>query len=150
MIINRQKKVRIQENGLARFLGRIRRELKLPAAKMTVCFVSDSEIAKLNKQFRAKPKPTDVLSFPARSLIRGRAAKNGNAPVDVPQNFLGDIAISPETAHRNAKKYGRTLEEELRILMLHGTLHLLGYDHEVDRGEMERLEMRLRRRLRLA
>ena len=150
MIINRQKKIHIQENALARFLGRVRRELKLPSARITVCFVSDSEIAKLNKQFRAKPKPTDVLSFPARRMIAGRASTNGDAPADVPRNFLGDVAISPETAKRNARKFGRTLDEEIRILMLHGTLHLLGYDHEVDRGEMERLEMRLRRRLRLA
>ena len=62
-------------------------------------------------------------------------------------NFLGDIAISPTTARRNAKKYGRPLPIELQILMLHGVLHLLGYDHETDRGKMNRIEQRLRRRL---
>jgi probable rRNA maturation factor len=92
------------------------------------------------------PKATDVLSFPSHEHKRGRESKNGHGNA----NELGDIAISPETARRNAKKYGRTVEQEIRILMLHGTLHLLGYDHEADDGAMERLEMRLRRRLRLA
>jgi probable rRNA maturation factor len=61
--------------------------------------------------------------------------------------FLGDIAISPRVARRNAKSLGRQLPEELKVLILHGVLHLLGYDHETDRGEMERIEMRLRRKL---
>jgi rRNA maturation RNase YbeY len=65
-------------------------------------------------------------------------------------NFLGDIAISPATALRNAKKYNRTLPSELQILILHGVLHLLGYDHETDRGQMTRIEHRLRRKLGLS
>jgi probable rRNA maturation factor len=65
-------------------------------------------------------------------------------------NFLGDIAISPATARRNAKKYNRTLPSELQILILHGVLHLLGYDHETDRGQMTRIEHRLRRKLGLS
>lgn len=150
MIINRQKRIRIREAALARFLSDVRRELKVPRAKVTVCFVTDAEIAKLNGKFRGKPKATDVLSFPAREYARGRAAKNGHAKLRDSENSLGDIAISPETARRNAKEFGRSVDEEIRILMLHGTLHLLGYDHEVDGGEMERLELRLRRRLRLA
>ena len=64
--------------------------------------------------------------------------------------FLGDIAISPKVARRNAKSLGRQLPEELKVLILHGVLHLLGYDHETDRGEMERIEMRLRRKLGIA
>jgi probable rRNA maturation factor len=62
-------------------------------------------------------------------------------------SFLGDIAIAPSVARRNAKKLGRTLPSELQILILHGVLHLLGYDHETDRGQMDRLEARLRRKL---
>ena len=61
--------------------------------------------------------------------------------------YLGDIAISPQTAQRNARRFGRTLPQELRILLLHGVLHLMGYDHETDRGQMERRERRLRREL---
>jgi probable rRNA maturation factor len=66
------------------------------------------------------------------------------------KSFLGDIAIAPGVAKRNAKSLGRTPPEELRILVLHGVLHLLGYDHETDRGEMDRIEQRMRRRLGLA
>jgi probable rRNA maturation factor len=64
--------------------------------------------------------------------------------------FLGEIAISPETARRNARRYGRSLDRELRTLILHGILHLMGYDHETDRGQMNHLEGRLRRRLGLS
>ena len=76
----------------------------------------------------------------SRSCAEIRARKHRGA-------FLGDIAISPVVARRNARALGRKLPEELQILILHGVLHLLGYDHEADRGEMERVEMRLRRRL---
>ena len=65
-------------------------------------------------------------------------------------SYLGDIAISAEAALRNARRFARTLPQELRVLILHGVLHLAGYDHEVDRGEMDRLERRLRRRLGLS
>ena len=64
--------------------------------------------------------------------------------------FLGDVVISPTVARRNAKRFGRTMAEEIRILLLHGILHLMGYDHESDRGEMESVEAKLRSRLRLA
>ncbi len=67
-----------------------------------------------------------------------------------PGEYLGDIAISPATARRYAKKHGRELSSELRVLILHGVLHLLGYDHETDRGEMDRIERKLRKRLGLA
>ncbi len=65
-------------------------------------------------------------------------------------SYLGDIAISPEAALRNARRFARTLSQELRVLILHGVLHLAGYDHEADRGEIDRLERRLRRRLGLS
>lgn len=76
--------------------------------------------------------------------VRPRAAKS--AGID----YLGDIAISPVVARRNAERFGRSLSIELRVLILHGVLHLLGYDHEVDSGEMERYEIRLRSRFKLA
>jgi probable rRNA maturation factor len=144
MILNRQSRIPLQDAVLARFLTSVRRELKLSRRKVTVCFVEDREIARLNRKFLGKPKPTDVLSFPA----------NGNGASDFPDSdgtkVLGDIAISPQAARRNAKLFGRTLDEEIRILILHGVLHLAGYDHEVDDGEMERIEMRLRKKLKLA
>ncbi len=83
-----------------------------------------------------------TLALPKRALKRAALAAEAN--------FLGDIAISPATARRNAKKYNRTLPSELQILILHGVLHLLGYDHETDRGQMTRIENRLRRKLGLS
>ncbi len=144
MILNRQNRIPLQDAVLARFLTSVCRELKLSRREVTVCFVDDREITRLNRKFRGKPKPTDVLSFPA----------NGTSASDFPHEedakLLGDIAISPQAARRNAKLFGRTLDEEIRILILHGVLHLAGYDHEVDDGEMERIEMRLRKKLKLA
>ncbi len=145
-------------------------ELKLEKAGVAVCFVSDREIARMNQVFRKKMGPTDVLSFPAqeRRKIQRRGAENAGSrgekrsekwPFARPWRaqgkragnavYMGDIAISPMTARRNAKKFGRPLSTELRVLILHGILHLLGYDHETDRGRMERVEKKLRRRLRL-
>ena len=77
-----------------------------------------------------------ALAVPKRTMKPGALAPDAN--------FLGDIAISPATARRNAKKFNRTLPSELQILILHGVLHLLGYDHETDRGQMSRIEQRLR------
>ena len=153
MILNRQRAVRVARRPLDLFLARVRRELGIGEANVTICFVSDAEIARMNQAFRKKKGPTDVLSFPATrrrrpvSLPRRGKTRSGlRSPKEV---FLGDVAISPATARRNAKKLGRSLPSELQILILHGVLHLLGYDHETDRGEMDRVEARLRRKLRL-
>jgi rRNA maturation RNase YbeY len=255
MILNRQRTVRIARPALESFLRRIRRQLRLGKAEVTIAFVTDAEIARLNRAYRKKQGPTDVLSFPAiahrrpvrlpvapallfaqtqqvpvptstypsrkhlatkrptnvAAAFRGRrlspacshtkdehlypatppnchpdrsdpalssaphsraGSRSGGTPARPPQShttasaagplptrlsqstqqagFLGDIAISPATARRNAKKFGRSFPDELRILMLHGVLHLLGYDHETDTGQMERLEQKLRQQLRLA
>ena len=100
-------------------------------SSVTIAFVSDNKIRSLNQQFRGINKPTDVLSFPS----------------DLETGELGDIAISVEAAARQAKENGLTLNEEIAQLILHGLLHLSGYDHETDNGEMNRLELRLRRKL---
>ncbi len=161
MILNRQRSVRLSNRALELFLQRVKRELRLGAAQVTVCLVSDAEIAGMNKAFRKKQGPTDVLSFPAETSRKNRhgirrrrigvAGKRTKSRVGArKRNFLGDIAIAPAVAKRNAQIYGRTLPVEIKILILHGVLHLLGYDHETDRGEMERAEKKLRRRLGLA
>lgn len=149
MILNRQRSVRLSKRALELFLQRVKRELRLGAAHVTVCLVSDAEIAGMNKRFRKKQGPTDVLSFPASArTTRSRRMKPKGGQTE--EKFLGDIAIAPRVAKRNAQIYGRTLPVEMKILILHGVLHLLGYDHETDRGEMERTEKKLRRRLGLA
>lgn len=146
---------------LEEFAGEARQLLRLTEDSVAVCLVSDVEIARWNKEYRGKNKATDVLSFPAdqeasdmmasRSKRRSseprkrRAALNRHAQ----KKYLGDIAIAPAVARRNALRFGRTFDQEMRILILHGMLHLMGYDHETDEGEMDRKERRLRRRLKL-
>jgi probable rRNA maturation factor len=172
MILNRQRTVRVARPPLEAFLVRVREQLRLNGAEITIALVTDKSIAQMNETYRHKKGPTDVLSFPsdasprrsgarrgsrASSAKRPRAGRQGTT-LAVPnktrkvaaaseEHFLGDIAISPATARRNAKKFGRTLPGELQILILHGVLHLLGYDHETDNGQMTRIENRLRRKL---
>ena len=106
--------------------------------EVSVLLTTDEGIRGLNRRFRKKNKATDVLSFPA--------ADHGFNPGN---GFAGDLAISVETAARQAEEHGHRLSVELRVLMLHGLLHLAGYDHEADEGKMARKEARLRARLRL-
>lgn len=159
MILNRQRAVRVVRRQLEEFLGKVERELGLDEADVTVCLVSDAEIARMNEAFRKKKGPTDVLSFPAAKLKQtGAAAKRreniytefAERTEDTEKKYLGDIAIAPLTARRYAKKNGRSLNNELRVLILHGVLHLLGYDHETDHGEMDRIENKMRRRFGLS
>jgi probable rRNA maturation factor len=147
-IENRQRRVRLSLSVLERFLLRLNRELGLRPGATFVRFLTDSEMKRLNQKFRQKAKTTDVLSFPSEVHSNPRGLRRRT--IEVRGSFLGDIAISPTVARRNAKTFGRTMVEEICILMLHGVLHLLGYDHETDGGEMEQMELRLRRQLGLS
>jgi probable rRNA maturation factor len=164
MIVNRQRNVRIPTRDLREFLSRARRALRLPAESVTVCLVTNSKMARWNRAYRGKAGPTDVLSFPANGTRRNgrkqtaqkyqasrKFRSDSDAFVSASDNstasYLGDIAIAPVVARRNARRFGRTFGEEMRILILHGMLHLMGYDHETDTGEMDRREWRLRRAL---
>ena len=149
MIVNRQRAARLARPPLESFLRRVKNELGLEEAGLTVRLVSDAEISRMNETFRKKKGPTDVLSFPMVARRRPVRLRRGSRTVRAGE-YLGDIAISPATAQRYAKKNGRKLSNELEVLILHGVLHLLGYDHETDRGEMDRLERRLRQRFGLA
>lgn len=145
MILNQQRDVRVARRPLESFLRRVKRELGLSQSDVTVCLVSDKAMARLNHNFRKKKGPTDVLSFPAAVWNRPVPLRRmSSAVTSVRHEYLGDIAISPATARRHAKNHG--LGSELRVLILHGVLHLLGYDHETDRGEMAKIEQRLRKR----
>jgi probable rRNA maturation factor len=148
MIVNRQRAARLARPPLESFLRRVRNELGLEEESLTVCLVSDAEIARMNEKFRKKKGPTDVLSFPTVARRGPVRVRRGSRPVKRGE-YLGDIVISPTTARRYARKNGRTLSSELQVLILHGVLHLLGYDHEMDRGEMDRAERKLRKRFRL-
>lgn len=140
MIANRQRRVRVSPARLGRFLGRVRRALRLGPEAVALCLVENRDMARLNRAYRGKGYATDVLSFPAQNGKAGpRRIRNGE--------FLGDIAIAPAVARRNAQEDGHSTEHELKILIVHGVLHLMGYDHETDDGEMQRREMKLRRQL---
>ena len=124
--------------NLTRFLNRARTAIPLHGT-VSVLLTSDAELKRLNRTFRNKNKPTDVLSFPA-DPIPGLPQAHQHA---------GDLAISLDTAARQAADHGHTLAAELRILLLHGLLHLSGLDHETDTGEMAARESQLRTELRL-
>jgi len=124
----------LSKSALTRFLNRARRLVEVPG-EVEVLLTSDAELKRLNRAFRGKNKATDILSFPT--------------PPEVSAHHAGDLAISLETAARQAAEYGHSLPEELRILILHGLLHLAGLDHETDSGEMAAREAQLRETLKL-
>ena len=129
-VVNRQRRVKVDPNAWTTFAEKALDAIGNSGSSATIAFVSDSSIRKLNQQFRGVDKATDVLSFPA----------------DEPDN-LGDVAISVETAAKQATENGLQVDDEIAQLILHGLLHLSGYDHETDNGEMNRLELRLRKKL---
>jgi probable rRNA maturation factor len=132
LVIIQKRVAGLTEAALAKFVTRARSMVGLRGA-VSVLVTSNRELQGFNCRFRGKNKPTDVLSFPAMpGLMRG---------------FAGDVAISVEIAAQNARRLGHTAAEEIRILALHAVLHLAGYDHERDDGEMERKETRLRKLL---
>lgn len=124
----------LSKSGLSRFLNRARQAVGLEG-DVEVLLTSDAELKRLNRTFRGKNRATDVLSFPT--------------PVEIAPQHAGDLAISLDTAARQATTYGHSLRDEVRILLLHGLLHLSGEDHEADNGEMAAREAELRHELRL-
>jgi probable rRNA maturation factor len=132
VVILRKSAVGLNDAALARFVVRAAGEAGLKG--MVNVLVTDSrELRRLNRRFRGKDKTTDVLSFPPRpGFINGLA---------------GDIAISVDIATRNARRLGHSAAQEIRILALHGVLHLAGYDHEHDHGRMAVRELELRQSL---
>jgi probable rRNA maturation factor len=133
-VVNRQRRLKLDTEAWSTFASRALAAVGNSDASATIAFVSDKRIRELNRQFRDVDKPTDVLSFPAG----GPDASE-----------LGDIAISVETAAAQAKESGLSFDDEIAQLILHGLLHLSGYDHATDNGEMNRLELKLRRKLRI-
>ena len=129
-VLFRRPAADLRPRALQLFAGRLQREIARGRA-FDCLLTGDAEMRRLNRQFRGKDYTTDVLSFPA--------------PAPVPH--LGDLAISVQRARAQARQFGHAPEEEVRILMLHGLLHLLGMDHENGDGRMQRSEKRWRLRL---
>jgi probable rRNA maturation factor len=139
VIVGGEKGRRVWAPGLARWLERVAPERARGA--VGVALVADARVRALNKQYRRQDYATDVLSFPAGDDARvGSWHRGGGLP------YLGDIVIARGVARRQARAAGHSHRTELRILALHGLLHLLGYDHEQDAGAMARVERALRRK----
>jgi probable rRNA maturation factor len=130
-IILKKKVAGLDEARLVEFVVRATRTVGLRGT-VTVLITGNSEIRSLNSRFRDKNSSTDVLSFPAPGFARG---------------FSGDVVVSVDMAARNARRLGHSVADEIRVLVLHGILHLAGYDHESDQGQMAGKEERLRTRL---
>lgn len=153
-VVNRQRLARVERQGVAELARATLQALRQvggrdfegtdPAgASLTIAFVRDARMRQLNRDFRGKDRATDVLSFSA-----GRAGdESGEARDAAFDNYLGDIVISTDTAMRQAQDAQLTFEREVQELVIHGVLHLCGYDHETNGGEMNRLERKLRKRL---
>ena len=137
MVILRKRIAGLSSSTLERFVLRARRAVRLRDA-VNVLVTSSVELKSLNRQFRGADKATDVLSFPAPPVTRRQAKR-----------AAGDVAISADIARENARRLGHSMADEVKILALHGILHLAGFDHERDNGEMARKERRLRLQLKL-
>jgi len=136
-VVNRQRRMPIDVESWQEFSAKVLRILPTSVTSVTVVFVSDRAMRELNRLWRHKRGTTDVLSFPA----------DQDEFEKVEGSTLGDVVVSIEQAARQAKENDFTLEQEIAQLILHGMLHLCGFDHETDNGEMNGLELRLRRKL---
>lgn len=133
-VLNRQRRYRIDREAVAFFCSRLLQSLREEKRTLSVVFVGSGRMRSMNRRYRGKDYATDVLSFSyPETEIDGAS-------------FLGELVLAPEVAVRQALRYGVAPEVELRKLLVHGTLHLLGFDHEMDRGEMNRIQARLLRR----
>ena len=129
VILNRQRRHRVSVSRLRQFVNLLSHRLRLDSQTFTIVLVSDRAIRRLNRDFRNQDKPTDVLSFPIGPEARPHLDKPG----------IGDMILSVETARRQAFSRHHSLERELCVLVIHGLLHLLGYDHEDNEGDIPQL-----------
>jgi probable rRNA maturation factor len=133
----------LRRADIARFARTLQKEVA-KGRPFDTLIAGDAELRRLNRDFRGQDYPTDVLSFPAACPTN---ATVGQAVPPASSAFLGDIAISLPRARAQARAFGHGIEQEIRILMLHGVLHLCGHDHETDSGAMARAEKRWRAKL---
>jgi probable rRNA maturation factor len=136
-VVNLQRKIPIDTVAIRSYTEVLSTNVSNAAGRVfSVAFVNDDRMKQLNELFRGKRTTTDVLSFPHEP-----------DEFDPDKNNLGDIVISAEQAAKQAVENGLTLENEVKQLILHGLLHLCGYDHETDNGEMNKRELTLRKKL---
>ena len=133
-VLNTQRRYKLRRHAVSAFCDGVLRVLGVPERSLGVVFVSAGKMRDLNRQYLDRDYPTDVLSF----------GYQGESMEGSP--FLGEIVIAPEIAWRQARRWRSRPEREIRKLLVHGILHLLGYDHEADAGEMNRLQRRILRR----
>ena len=139
-VFNRQRLHKIERSSLVRLANAVLKKINRSECSATITFIRDREMRRLNFDYRGIDKPTDVLSFAYQEDLSDNDP-NLN-PVEI-----GDCVISVETAVRYAQEQNISLATEINWLVIHGILHLVGYDHETDNGEMRRLEKRLRKEL---
>jgi len=142
-VVNRQRLARIDATRIARIADATLAEAGRGDSTLTVAFVRDRTIRNLNNKFRANDRATDVLSFPAGNTDAAAGLFIDNNALE----DLGDVVVSTDTAQRQAVEAGHSFDREVDELVIHGVLHLCGYDHETDSGQMKRLELRVRRKL---
>ena len=137
-VVNRQRRVVLDVGAWREFADKCLAAIGVDAETgATVAFVSDRRMRQLNREFRGRDKTTDVLSFPS-----GQESWE-----ETDGKTLGDVVVSVDRAREQAVEHGLDFKREVAQLILHGLLHLCGHDHETDDGEMNRLELTLRRRL---
>lgn len=144
-VVNRQRLAPVDANRIARVADATLAAVGKAGASVTVALVRDRAIRTLNRRFRDIDRPTDVLSFPANGAF-GDTGDGDFTDGQTPE-YLGDVVVSTDAALRQADEAGHAFGREVDELVLHGVVHLCGYDHETDHGEMNRLELRLRRKL---
>ena len=135
---NLQKHTRLNSRKLRKAAQRILAELGCPDAELSIAFMDDLQIRELNRQFLRRDRPTNVLAFPMKEGEFGTLAPR----------LLGDLAISVETAERQSNRFGLKGEGMILLLMIHGILHLLGYDHERSKKEARQMALKQRQLLR--
>jgi rRNA maturation RNase YbeY len=132
----------VRQNTLAHLAKRVLSAVGESRSELSLELTGDRRMRRLNREYRKKDRPTDVLAFPIREAVMPR----GTRPVT---KMLGDVVISLPTALRQAKEAGRSIDDELAMLLVHGVLHLCGYDHELNPREAARMSRRERALLHL-
>ena len=130
LISNQQEEVKLNLSRIKREINKILKSLACSNSEISILFTSDEHIKNLNKTYRKKNRPTDVLAF---------SQNEGDSP-GINTNILGDVVVSTDTAKRQADERSHSVEKEIFILLIHGILHLLGFDHEKEKKDLKKMQ----------